>query len=131
MLTTLECVGELVDYLRGGKAEVSCFVDISDFETRVGICSFARRYFVFVEVSRRAAKDWQYRLIYYIFLDRLNRDVLSEEKMTRSADVIYVLNPLLEKISSIWARPICSTRNRVNGNGACSIKYIIDHLYVV
>lgn len=33
-----------------GKAEVGCIADISDFETGVGICSFARRYFVFVEL---------------------------------------------------------------------------------
>lgn len=39
------------------------------------------------------------------------------------ADVIYILNRLLEKISSIWARPIYSTGNRVNGSGTCSIKY--------
>lgn len=41
----------------------------------------------------------------------------------RSANVIYVLSRLLDKISSIWAKPICSITNRVNGNRTCSIKY--------
>ena len=46
-------VAKLVDYLGSGEPEVGCIVDISDFETTVGICSFARWYFVFVEVLTR------------------------------------------------------------------------------
>ena len=36
----------------------------------------------------------------------------------------YVLNRLLDKISSIWARPICLTKNQVNGNEA----HLLDKL---